>query len=233
MDLSHVSAIDLSDKYVNSESILLAASRRLYALANSTDLCNGYLVTLYDDSPTFPPTNFVARRPPRPEPTPPPPDAPTNFEPDGFRIATRNTISLVWDSAYRAGGSEVTGYTITVTPPYDAPDTVIDVGLVTAYTVGDLFSVTTYTFTLRAYNDDGAISDPTSITASTASSRGPLDPVRPGVSGIVTSSNIPLSWTTGSPGGGSAVAGYRITWNVNTNYGLEWRLHGRTGRAIN
>lgn len=233
MDLSHVSAIDLSDKYINSESLLLAASRRLYALANSTDLCNGYLVTLYDESPTFPPTNFMARRPPRPEPTPPPPDPPTNFETDSFRIATRNTVSLVWDSAYRAGGSEVTGYTITVTPPYDAPDTVIDVGLVTAYTVGDLFSVTTYTFTLRAYNNDGGVSDPTSITASTASSRGPLDPVRPGISGLVTSSNIPLSWTSGSPGGGSAVAGYRISWNVNTNYVFEWRLHSPTGRAIN
>lgn len=225
MNLSHVSTIDLSDKYINSESILLAASRRLYALANTPDLCNGYLVTLYDNSPTFPPTNFMAHRPVPGPPSPPPPDPPTNFQVDSFRVATKNTISLIWDSAYRGHGSAVAGYMITITSPGDIPDTTIDVGLVTQYTVSGLLSRSQYTFTLTAYNTDGAVSDPVTTTSSTASSSGPLDPVRPGT-GRSTNTTIPVSWVTGSPGGGSAVRGYRISWNINTNYEYQWKLHG-------
>lgn len=228
MNLSRISVIDLSDKYINSESVLLAASRRLYALANTPDLCNGYLVTLYDDSPTFPPTNFIARRPTPGPPTPPPPDPPTNFEVDGFRVSTRNTISLVWDSAYRGQGSEVAGYNLVMSPPDNTGTSSFNLGLVTQYTVPNLSSITTYTFTLTAYNTDGGVSEQVTTSGSTASSSGPLDPVQPRF-GLPSSSTIPLNWASGSPGGGSAVSGYRISWNVNTNYGYVWAVHAKWG----
>jgi hypothetical protein len=229
MDLSRLAAIDLSDKYVNSESVLLSASRRIYALANSPNLCNGYLVTLYGEAPIFPPTNFVARRPVAPPPTPPAPDAPTNFQADGFKIASRSTISLVWDSAYRGYGSPVSGYTLTISPADNNGDTTFDVGLFTAYTVENLRSITSYTFTLTAYNEDGGVSDSVTTTAQTPSSSGPLDPVRPGI-GRVTSSTAELSWASGSPGGGSAVTGYEISWDVNTNYGYQWYIQSQRSR---
>lgn len=219
MDLSINAIIDLSSYYVNSESVLLAASRRLYALANSTDLCDGYLVTIYDDSPTFPPTNFVARRPVAP---PLPPAPPSGFEPDPYIPAISNTGYFVWNSADPSGGSPIIGYFVGVTPalgPFAAraaiaPRAVFSVGLATSAAIPDLEPDTRYQFYVYARNEASGISDYQYYELKTPAPYIPCDPPNIRFDGRITNTEIPIAWSSASPGGGSPISGYKISWET-------------------
>jgi len=230
MDLGINAVIDLSSYYVNSESVLLAASRRLYALANSTDLCNGYLVTVYDDSPTFPPTNFVGRRPGIP---PPPPAPPSGFGPNPFLPAISNAGSFVWTTADPSGGSPIIGYFVGVTPvlgPLNAraaiaPRTVYPNGLNTAITIPGLVPGARYQFFVYAKNEALAISSYEYYELSTPRVSRPCDPPNIRVQGLVTNTSIPISWASASPGGGSAISGYKISWETLNNMASGGQLN--------
>lgn len=222
MNLSTNAVIDLSSYYVNSESVLLTASRRLYALANSTDLCNGYLVTVYDDSPTFPPTNFVGHRLGIP---PPPPAPPSGFAPNPFIPAISNAGSFIWNSADPSGGSPIIGYFVGVTPVIGplaartaiAPRTVYPFGLGTTATIPGLVPGVKYQFYVYAKNEQLAISDYQYYELTTPRVSRPCDPPNIRIQGPVTNTSIPIAWDSASPGGGSAISGYKISWETLNN----------------
>lgn len=222
MNLGVNAIIDLSSYYVNSESVLLAASRRLYALANSKDLSNGYLVTVYDDSPTFPPTNFVGRRPAA---APIPPAPPSGFSPNPLIPVISNAGSFIWSSADPSGGSPITGYFIGVTPVVGplvsrallSPKTVYSVGKNTTATIPGLEPGNTYQFYVYAKNEQLAVSDYQYYTITTPRISRPCDPPNIRVRGPVTNTSIPIGWASASPGGGSGISGYKISWKTLNN----------------
>jgi len=130
--------------------------------------------------------------------------------PTGVGATAGNAQALVtWTAPVSDGGSAITGYTVTSSPP----TTPVNVAAVTTATVSGLINGTSYTFTVIATNLAGN-SAPSAASAPVT----PLGPPGPPTAVAATPGNTQavVNWTAPASNGGSAITGYTVTSNPPT-----------------
>jgi hypothetical protein len=133
------------------------------------------------------------------------PDAPTI----GDVTPGNGEVTVNWTPPTFTGGSPITGYIITSTPPSTNSPFPIDDGAATSGIITGLTNATSYTFTVAAVN-----SVKTGLSSAQSASVTPSGVV-PGAPRfvIVTPGNleVTVSWTAPESDGGSPITGYIIT----------------------
>lgn len=148
------------------------------------------------------------------------PRPPTGFVLDPYISTTPSSISVVWESAPRNGGSRIDRYLLNIlggdiNSYYDLPTPVNN------YTFTGLAEKSDYILEIRAQNASGQPSPAnwwTRFTATTAIDGAPGDPgflrLAPPASPPPpdTDDNISIAWNTASTNGGTSISGYEVTW---------------------
>ena len=145
------------------------------------------------------------------------PRPPTGFMLSQYISTTSSSISVVWESAPRNGGSRIASYILNIlggdiNTYYDLPTPVND------YTFTGLAPKTSYQLDIRALNAEGQTSPGNWWTRFTATT--PPDNGAPGDPGFLRSTSPPgdtddsigIAWNTASTNGGSDISAYEVTW---------------------
>ena len=128
--------------------------------------------------------------------------------PTGVTASAGNTqVAVWWEPSHNAGGSAITGYTVTATPG-GLTTTVIGVTTSSA-NISGLTNGTPYTFTVTANNSLG---NSTASTPSAPAIPGSIVPVAPtSVSATAGNNQAAIWWSPSINGGSSAITGYTVT----------------------
>ena len=146
------------------------------------------------------------------------PLAPAGLQAHPYIPATSNSISVMWNSAYKGSPTnpEVTNHIVRINPEPATGPTTVDVGEDTTITFTGLVENTDWRVWVRAVNASGAQGNET----------GPLTIRTPGVgepgdvgglrfSGIVGEENIPIAWASSADeAGGADISGYEIQFDA-------------------
>jgi chitodextrinase len=144
------------------------------------------------------------------------PRDPTGFMLSEYISTTSSSISVVWESAPRNGGTRIASYILNVKggeidSNYQLPTPV------NAYTITGLEPKSDYTLGITAENEEGLNSPGnwwTYFTAATAIDGEPGDPgfLRSASPPADTDDSIGITWNTASTNGGSDISAYEVTW---------------------
>jgi hypothetical protein len=152
------------------------------------------------------------------------PGYPTGLEVNPAIPATSTAISVVWNSASRAGGSAIAFYNIYVTgvtADYNNTFTTSN----TAFTISGLEPSTGYGINVTATNLSGFSSPLVSNAAIYAETHATDAPGDPGFFFLAARANSPqnvpvnndsihVEWNTASADGGEDISGYVVTWEA-------------------
>lgn len=145
------------------------------------------------------------------------PRDPTGFMLSEYISTTSSSISVVWESAPRNGGTRIARYILNVKGGETDSNYVLPTP-VNAYTITTgLEPKSDYTLGITAENEEGLNSPGnwwTYFTATTASDGAPGDPgfLRAAAPSGDTDGNVSIAWNTASTNGGSDISAYEITW---------------------
>jgi len=130
--------------------------------------------------------------------------------------STRTTIPLSWYPADRNGGGAIAAYILRwVKTSGGTPDSrSVTLGVVHTYTITSCSEDSTYDITIVSKNADTKVSPGVAITANTAAPSFPLAPdnLQVDPNDTVTTTSVPLSWSSSDPNGGPDSIEYTVTW---------------------
>jgi len=145
------------------------------------------------------------------------PRDPTGFMLSEYISTTSSSISVVWESAPRNGGSRIARYILNVKGGESDSNYILPTP-VNAYTITTgLDPKSDYTLGITAENEEGLNSPGnwwTYFTATTASDGEPGDPgfLRSASPPGDTDDSIGIAWNTASTNGGTNISAYEVTW---------------------
>ena len=146
----------------------------------------------------------AASAPATPQPTVP-------AAPTAVTAAGGNTqVAVAWTAPADNGGSAITGYVVT---PFigAAPQTPVNVGIVTSTTVTGLTNGTAYTFRVAAVNAVGTGTQSAASNAATPQTPATVPGAPTGVTATAGAGSAQVSWTAPASNGGSPVTSYVVT----------------------
>jgi len=121
--------------------------------------------------------------------------------------ATAQLVTLNWSGASDTGGSGIAGYNIYRSDHGNVP---IGNSATLSYGDGTTLALTTYHYTVAAYDSSGNIS----VQSNSASVTTPAYPLPSAPSGLVATATgltaVQLTWVQGADAGGPGISGYKI-----------------------